>query len=220
MEAVAKYDFNATAHDELSFKKTQILKILSMEVEKSWYLAELNGREGMIPSNYIEMKYHRWYYGKLTRAEAETLLVGDKEGAFLIRTSISRPGQFSLSIKCLCGIQHFRIFRDEQCKFFLWHERFNSINELLKYYYNWSVCRSRFVMIRNKIKEDFLVQALYDFQAEEPGELEFRKGDILTVKIRPNRHWWYGEIGDRKGLFPAKYVALYSPQLSLSSCRK
>lgn len=31
MEAIAKHDFNATAEDELSFKKNQILKVIKIE---------------------------------------------------------------------------------------------------------------------------------------------------------------------------------------------
>lgn len=33
-------------------------KILNMEDDMNWYRAELDGREGLIPSNYIEMKTH------------------------------------------------------------------------------------------------------------------------------------------------------------------
>ncbi|TMW46026.1 hypothetical protein DOY81_008896, partial [Sarcophaga bullata] len=58
MEAIAKHDFSATADDELSFRKNQILKILNMEDDSNWYRAELDGKEGLIPSNYIEMKNH------------------------------------------------------------------------------------------------------------------------------------------------------------------
>jgi growth factor receptor-bound protein 2 len=70
MEAVAKHDFNATADDELSFRKQQVLKILNMEDDMNWYRAELDGKEGLIPSNYIEMKNHDWYYGRITRGES------------------------------------------------------------------------------------------------------------------------------------------------------
>jgi hypothetical protein len=45
MEAVAKHDFNATADDELSFRKQQVLKILNMEDDMNWYRAELDGKE-------------------------------------------------------------------------------------------------------------------------------------------------------------------------------
>ena len=33
-------------------------QILNMEDDMNWYRAELDSREGLIPSNYIEMKNH------------------------------------------------------------------------------------------------------------------------------------------------------------------
>ena len=99
MEAIAKHDFNATADDELCFRKGNVLKVrtenlrtrtvpsilrqstekmfsrdrntrtprtlfvvvqvLNMEDDVNWYRAELDGKEGLIPSNYIEMKNHK-----------------------------------------------------------------------------------------------------------------------------------------------------------------
>ena len=50
------------------------LKVLNKEDDMNWYRAELDGQEGLIPSNYIEMKSHNWYYGRITRADAEKLL--------------------------------------------------------------------------------------------------------------------------------------------------
>ncbi|XP_076330955.1 growth factor receptor-bound protein 2-like [Tachypleus tridentatus] len=143
MEAIAKYDFNATADDELSFKKGQILKVLNVEDDMNWYRAELDGREGLIPSNYIEMKKHDWYYGRITRADAEKLLMNKHEGAFLIRVSESSPGDFSLSVKCPNGVQHFKVLRDMQGKFFLWVVKFSSLNELVEYHRSASVSRSQ-----------------------------------------------------------------------------
>ena len=72
MEAIEKHDFNATAGDELRFRKELEWKSLNMEGDMNWYRAELDGKEGLIPSNYIEMKNHDWYYGRITRGESET----------------------------------------------------------------------------------------------------------------------------------------------------
>jgi len=36
------------------------LQILNMEDDMNWYRAELDSREGLIPSNYIEMKSHEY----------------------------------------------------------------------------------------------------------------------------------------------------------------
>uniref|UniRef100_A0A8C7RGB3 Growth factor receptor-bound protein 2b n=1 Tax=Oncorhynchus mykiss TaxID=8022 RepID=A0A8C7RGB3_ONCMY len=99
MEAVAKYDFKATADDELSFKRGEVLKVLNEECDQNWYKAELNGKDGFIPKNYIEMKAHPWFFGKIPRAKAEEMLNKQRhDGAFLIRESESAPGDFSLSV--------------------------------------------------------------------------------------------------------------------------
>ena len=46
------------------------------------YLTRLSLKSllGLIPSNYIEMKPHNWYYGRITRADAEKLLANKHEG--------------------------------------------------------------------------------------------------------------------------------------------
>lgn len=35
-------------------------QVLNMEDDMNWYRAELDGKEGLIPSNYIEMRKHDW----------------------------------------------------------------------------------------------------------------------------------------------------------------
>ena len=37
-------------------------------------------------------------------------------GAFVVRVSESSPGDFSLSVKCGDGVQHFKVLRDAQGK--------------------------------------------------------------------------------------------------------
>ncbi|CAL8089358.1 unnamed protein product [Orchesella dallaii] len=209
MEAIAKHDFAATADDELSFRRGQVLKVLNMEDDANWFRAELDGREGLIPSNYIEMRSHSWYRGRITRAETEKFLSDKPDGSFLIRVSESSPGDFSLSVKCPDGVQHFKVLRDAAGKFFLWVVRFNSLNELVEYHRTSSVSRSQDVKLRDLLPE--YVKALYDFTPQEPGELEFRRGDIITVTDHSDENWWTGVLGNRRGQFPATYVAPYNP---------
>ncbi len=175
MEAVAKHDFNATAEDELSFKKHHVLKVLNKEDDMNWYRAELDGQEGLIPSNYIEMRPHGWYYGRITRADAEKLLSNKHEGAFVVRVSESSPGDFSLSVRCGDGVQHFKVLRDAQGKFFLWVVKFNSLNELVEYHHSASVSRSQDIKLKEMVPDEFLVQALYDFTPQVRSKREFPK---------------------------------------------
>lgn len=50
-----------------------------------------------------------WYYGRITRAEAEKLLHDKHEGAFLIRISESSPGDFSLSVKYVINFVNYYV---------------------------------------------------------------------------------------------------------------
>eukprot|EP01137_Pigoraptor_chileana_P020552 Opistho-2@83057 len=49
-------------------------------------------------------------------------------------------------------------------------------------------------------------RALYDFQAENPGELTFREGDLINVRGRLDENWLEGECHGQVGMFPASYV--------------
>ncbi|KAI4244952.1 MAG: hypothetical protein LQ352_006674 [Teloschistes flavicans] len=50
--------------------------------------------------------------------------------------------------------------------------------------------------------------ALYTFDADQPGDLGFKKGEIITITKRTENptDWWTGKIGDRMGVFPSNYV--------------
>ena len=50
------------------------------------------------------------------------------------------------------------------------------------------------------------VRALYDFQASEPGELQFRRGDVIAVLESVYKDWWKGSLRGQTGIFPLNYV--------------
>ncbi|TAQ87075.1 hypothetical protein B7494_g4592 [Chlorociboria aeruginascens] len=52
--------------------------------------------------------------------------------------------------------------------------------------------------------------ALFTFDADQPGDLGFKKGDIITVtqKTEKAEDWWTGTIGTRTGIFPSNYVEM------------
>jgi SH3 domain-containing YSC84-like protein 1 len=51
-------------------------------------------------------------------------------------------------------------------------------------------------------------KALFTFDADQEGDLGFKKGDIITITKRTENKedWWTGKIGDRTGIFPSNYV--------------
>jgi signal transducing adaptor molecule len=50
------------------------------------------------------------------------------------------------------------------------------------------------------------VRALFDFQPSEPGELEFKKGDVIAVLESVYKDWWRGSLKGKTGIFPLNYV--------------
>ncbi|TAQ89330.1 hypothetical protein B7494_g2344 [Chlorociboria aeruginascens] len=50
------------------------------------------------------------------------------------------------------------------------------------------------------------VRALFDFQATDPDELQFRKGDIIAVLESVYKDWWKGLLRGQTGIFPLNYV--------------
>lgn len=147
MEAKGKYDFTATADDELSFRKGDILKILSPQDE--WYKAEMNGQEGFVPQNYIEMQTPRWFQENASRSAAEEILRQKDVGVFVIRGCQSSPGDFSISVKHESDVQHFKVMRDNKGNYFLWSEKFTSLNKLVDYYKATSISKTREIYLND-----------------------------------------------------------------------
>jgi hypothetical protein len=50
--------------------------------------------------------------------------------------------------------------------------------------------------------------AKFTFDADQPGDLGFKKGEIITILKRTDNEtdWWTGRVGNREGIFP-RYVA-------------
>lgn len=147
MEARGKYDFSATADDELSFRKGDILKILSPQDE--WYKAEMNGQEGFVPQNYIEMQAPRWFQENASRSAAEEVLRNKDVGDFVIRGCQSSPGDFSISVKHESDVQHFKVMRDNKGHYFLWSEKFTSLNKLVDFYKATSISKTREIYLND-----------------------------------------------------------------------
>ncbi|KAM4721310.1 GRB2-related adapter protein 2 [Rhinophrynus dorsalis] len=215
MEALALYEFNASGEDELSFRKGDVLKILGSD--ENWYKAELHGSEGYVPRNYVDLHRPRWFCENISRAEAESLLIGRYLGSFIIRASQTSKGEFSISVRHEDDVQHFKVMRDNRGNYYLWTEKFKSLNKLVEYYKTASISRQKQIYLREEGSETQvspprqrrrMVQALYDFQALEPDELGFQCYDIIEVLDCSDPSWWMGQMEERIGLFPSNYVTI------------
>ncbi|NXO62819.1 GRAP protein, partial [Phainopepla nitens] len=207
MESVALYSFQTTEKDELPFQKGDTLKVPGTEVTRwgGWMLLLCGDRaQPGAP--------RRWYAGRISRHLAEErLLQRNHPGAFLVRDSESAPGEFSLSVNYGKHVQHFKVLRERNGKYFLWEEKFNSLNELVDFYRMTTIAKEQQIFLwdehqTQEVRRPRFVQAQFDFSAQEGSQLPFLRGDIIEVLDCPDPNWWQGKVYGRVGLFPRSYV--------------
>lgn len=137
----ALYDYDARTAEDLSFAKGDKLKIVNNS-DGDWWQAEhmVTRKVGYIPSNYVapcqSINAEEWYHGKITRAKAERIILQDgRAGAFLIRESETRPGDFSMSVRDGNDVKHYRIRKLDDGGFYIARRvSFRDIAEMVHHY--------------------------------------------------------------------------------------
>ncbi|CAH1776273.1 unnamed protein product [Owenia fusiformis] len=144
----ALYDYEARTADDLTFKKDDIMEIVS-DTDSDWWMARhmVSNQTGYIPSNYVAvedtLETYDWYLGAVKRKEAEKLLLEgrNKPGTFLIRESETSKGAFSISVLDFNdatnerNVKHYKIRNLDEGGFFI-AARFKcrTLTELVEHY--------------------------------------------------------------------------------------
>lgn len=179
-----------------------------------------------------------WYWRRLTRQEAVSLLQGQRHGVFLVRDSITSPGDYVLSVSENSKVSHYiinSISNNRQSgpglalpRFRIGDQEFDALPALLEFYKIHYLDTTTLIEPINKSKhtsfisvgpggppprlEDEYVRALFDFPGNDEEDLPFRKGDILRVLEKPEEQWWNAQNSEgRAGMIPVPYVEKYRP---------
>ncbi|KAK5868210.1 hypothetical protein PBY51_009245 [Eleginops maclovinus] len=178
-----------------------------------------------------------WYWGRLSRQEAVSLLQGQRHGVFLVRDSITSPGDYVLSVSENSKVSHYiinSISNNRQSgsglappRFRIGDQEFEALPALLEFYKIHYLDTTTLIEPINKSKhtsfisvggappqrlEDEFVRALFDFPGNDDEDLPFRKGDILRVLEKPEEQWWNAQNSEgRAGMIPEPYVEKYRP---------
>ncbi|XP_017756402.1 PREDICTED: SH3 domain-containing RING finger protein 3-like isoform X3 [Eufriesea mexicana] len=54
-------------------------------------------------------------------------------------------------------------------------------------------------------------RAIYDYISKVPGDLSFKKGDIVILRKKIDNNWYFGESANSHGVFPLSYVQVMAP---------
>ncbi|NWS92548.1 SHE protein, partial [Toxostoma redivivum] len=139
------------------WKKEQIVKALSVQFEgserpkeeslrqhlrqKSWTPKMLKPvgtehSEGERVDPALALEKQPWYHGAITRAEAESRLQTCREAGYLVRTSETGSGKYSIALKTSQGCVHIIVAQTKDNKYTLSQASgvFASIPEVVHYY--------------------------------------------------------------------------------------
>lgn len=180
-----------------------------------------------------------WYWGRLNRQEAVSLLQGQRHGVFLVRDSITSPGDYVLSVSENSKVSHYiinSVSNNRQSgsglappRFRIGDQEFEALPTLLEFYKihyldtttliepiskakQTGFINSSSVGISQQPQEAEYVRALFDFPGNDEEDLPFRKGDILRVLEKPEEQWWNAANQEgRAGMIPVPYVEKYRP---------
>ncbi|XP_049900861.1 GRB2-related adapter protein-like isoform X2 [Epinephelus moara] len=208
MEAVALFSFTASEPDEISFQKGDIIKVTEMEDDSCWVTAEIQGKRGYVPENYISLLPYPWFAGRVSRLEAEKLLRWQDTGVFLVRESESAPGEFSVSVSYGERVEHFRVLEGGG-QYCIWDESFRSLNRLVDFYRTHSIAVENVVYLKDPPSSPRLprlAHALCDYTPPQTAHLHFLRGDIIDLLDCSSSLTWRGRCRGRVGIFPPEYV--------------
>ncbi|XP_037345089.2 cytoplasmic protein NCK2a [Pungitius pungitius] len=158
------YPFSSVTEEELNFEKGEVMEVVEKpENDPEWWRCQNSrGMVGLVPKNYVVVLDERpgpppstasslqnrlvaparsgkfagrdWYYGSITRHQAESILNEQgEEGDFLVRDSESSPNDFSVSLKAAGKNKHFKVQHSEGV-YCIGQRKFSSIDELVEHY--------------------------------------------------------------------------------------
>ncbi|NXO00955.1 GRAP2 protein, partial [Rhinopomastus cyanomelas] len=95
-----------------------------------------------------------WFDERTSRHEAENILMSKGVGSFIVRASQNSHGDFSISVRHEDDVQHFKVMRDSKGNYYLWTEKFYSLNKLVDYYKTTSISRQKQIFLRENSQEE------------------------------------------------------------------
>uniref|UniRef100_A0A3P9M2B8 Adapter molecule crk n=1 Tax=Oryzias latipes TaxID=8090 RepID=A0A3P9M2B8_ORYLA len=161
------------------------------------------------------------------RQDAVSFLQGQRHGVFLVRDSITSPGDYVLSVSENSKVSHYIINILAPSRFRIGDQEFEALPALLEFYKIHYLDTTTLIEPVNKARnansnsspagapqqvEEEFVRALFDFPGNDEEDLPFRKGDILRVLEKPEEQWWNAANQEGQiGMIPVPYVEKYRP---------
>lgn len=159
-----------------------------------------------------------WYHGPVSRRQAEEKLKGTPDGTYLFRDSTSSPADFVLSASEATRVSHYIIQRTPEMNYTIGDKEFNDLVAIVEFYKKHLLDTTTLTvplpldhqLMSGRLNPLFIstVRALYNFNANDPEDLSFRKGELLNILEMHEEQWWKAQAQSslQIGVVPANYL--------------
>ncbi|XP_067047451.1 sorbin and SH3 domain-containing protein 1 homolog isoform X2 [Acropora muricata] len=184
--ARALYSFNGQTEKELSFRKGDIINV-RRQVDKNWIDGELNGRRGIFPTNYVEVR------------------PVDEED--------EPPPAPSVTQKTVPRVQ---VIVEQAPPALPSSQTQQTPQTTVAYSQPPQASQAQQVSSRPVVQQaaetvniEGEARVRYNFKAETRRELPCNKGDIIALLRKVDSNWYEGRVGDRRGIVPSNYLEVF-----------
>lgn len=180
--ARALYTFNGQTEKELSFRKGDIISV-RRQVDKNWIDGELNGRRGIFPTNYVEV-----------RPVEEDDEPSPPPQKIIPRVQVVQqqapPPQQAPPLQAVPQQRHSASYPQPP--------QAQQVSP-----------RPVAQQATQTVNVEGEARVRYNFKAETQRELPCNKGDMIALVRKVDSNWYEGRVGDRKGIVPSSYLEVY-----------
>jgi len=182
------------------------------------------------------LNQYNWYHGGLSRSKAESILLNERPGLFLVRDSQTLQGGYVLSVSENRKVSHY-IITQRNGRYQIGDQTFNDLPEIVEFYRRHFLDTTTLVEAAQKVSngggdevtttaaaasappvaETQKVKAKYNFPGNDPDDLPFKKNDILTIIKKEEDQWWMArDCTGKEGMIPVNYVDVIPNRTSLT----
>ncbi|XP_029647961.1 SH3 domain-containing kinase-binding protein 1 isoform X1 [Octopus sinensis] len=203
--AKVQFEYIPEAEDELELHIGDVLEVYR-EVEEGWWEGQLNGKVGMFPSNFVEIRENP------DEEEREKSVKTDEPEK---KDSSIDPETKGKKVK---GVGFGNIFGSGPIKLRPSSGVWKGETEESKVE---KVSGSASTTVK-KSKQLEMAIARFSYHAENEDELTLKEGDTITIlkKDLEDVGWWKGELNGRIGVFPDNFVEIIPTQEEAPKIKK
>ncbi|RKP06898.1 hypothetical protein THASP1DRAFT_31287 [Thamnocephalis sphaerospora] len=192
---IALYDFNGQSDGDLSFRAGDRIDIITRtDKTDDWWTGRVGHKTGLFPANYV----------KDDSGPSVPAAGSSSQGAPNAGDASPPPPYAAASASPSVGSSTSTpAVVDEKKRAPL--PTMSSFGDVVSAA---TASRSPFHDASEHTPHASHVVALFDFPAQQPGDLGFRRGDRIEVLNRSDNveDWWTGRLNGKEGMFPGNYV--------------